>query len=82
MTMWIEVISINKAAGFLKKQYDAALKRAGRVWNIVSAMSQNPRALKASMDFYSVLMHGPSPLSRGQREVLAVVVSAQNCCVY
>lgn len=79
---WIRVIGPDEATGFLKKQYDAALKRAGRVWRIVSIMSQNPRVLKASMDFYSALMYGRSPLSRGQREMLAVVVSAANGCVY
>ena len=79
---WIRVIGPDEATGFLKKQYDAALKRAGRIWHIVSIMSQNPRALKASMDFYGALMHGRSPLNRGQREMLAVVVSVTNGCVY
>lgn len=79
---WIKVYSIDEATGFLKKQYEAALKRAGRIWNIVSIMSQNPRALKTSMDFYSAVMFGRSPLSRGQREMLAVVVSAENHCIY
>ena len=79
---WIEVISVEKAKGALKREYDAALKRAGRIWNIVSIMSQNPRAMKTSMDFYSALMYGSSPLSRSQREMLAVVVSASNDCVY
>ena len=71
-----------EARGFLKKQYDAAIKRAGRIWNIVSIMSQNPRVMKASMDFYGMLMYGPGPLSRGQREMLAVVVSVYNRCLY
>jgi uncharacterized peroxidase-related enzyme len=79
---WIEVISLEKAKGMLKKEYDAALKRAGRIWHIVSIMSQNPRAMKASMDFYSAIMFGSSPLSRSQREMLAVVVSAVNHCLY
>lgn len=79
---WIKVFTYEEATGFLKQQYDAALKRAGRIWNIVSIMSQNPRALKASMDMYGALMHGDSPLSRGQRELLAVVVSAENHCLY
>ncbi len=79
---WIKVISLSEATDFLKEQYDAALRRAGRIWNIVSIMSQNPKALKASMDFYRAIMHGPSPLSRGQREMLAVVASAANHCVY
>jgi len=79
---WIKVFSLNEATGFLKEQYDAALKRAGRIWNIVAIMSQNPPVLKTSMDLYGALMHGPSPLSRGQRELLATVVSAQNHCLY
>lgn len=79
---WIDVISLEEARGALKREYKAALKRAGRIWNIVSIMSQNPRAMQSSMDFYSALMFGSSPLSRSQREMLAVVVSAANGCVY
>jgi len=79
---WIRVFSLDEAAGLLKAQYEAALKRAGRIWSIVSIMSQNPRSLKASMDFYGALMHGASPLSRGQREMLATVVSSANHCLY
>ena len=52
---WIEVFPLEKARGVLRKEYDAALKRAGRIWNIVSIMSQNPRAMKTSMDLYSAL---------------------------
>ncbi len=79
---WINVISKDEAEGFLKREYKSAMKRAGRIWNIVSIMSQNPRSMKASMDFYGAIMHGPSPLSRSQREMLATVVSAVNHCVY
>ena len=79
---WIEVIPLDKAKRTLRREYEKALKRAGRIWNVVSIMSQNPRAMKTSMDFYSALMFGNSPLSRCQREMLAVVVSAANHCVY
>lgn len=78
----IKVFSLAEAAGLLKQEYEAALKRAGRIWNIVSIMSQNPATMKASMGMYGVLMFGRSPLSRSQREMLAVVVSAVNHCVY
>ena len=78
----IDVIRPENAAGNLKSQYDQAFDRAGRIWNIVSIMSQNPAVMKQSMEFYGALMHGPSPLSRGQREMLAVVTSATNHCVY
>ena len=79
---WIHVKTMEEAEGLLKKEYSTAMKRAGRIWNIVSIMSQNPRSMKASMDFYGTLMFGPSPLSRSQREMLAVIVSAVNHCVY
>lgn len=79
---WIEVIPLDRAKGALKREYDAAIKRAGRIWNVVSIMSQNPRAMKTSMDFYSAIMFGRSPLSRSQREMLAVVVSTANDCTY
>ncbi len=80
----IETIPYSRASSFLKRQYAAAMERGGRVWNIVSIMSQNPRVLKAAMDFYRALMHASSPssLSRCQREMIAVVVSATNYCVY
>ena len=79
---WIEIVSPHRAAGILARQYAAARKRAGRIWNIVSVMSPNPRVLRAAMGLYTELMQGPSPLDRGRRELLAVVVSAANGCVY
>lgn len=79
---WINVISPDSATGQLKRQYDEAIGRAGRIWNIVSIMSQNPAMMKASMEQYKAIMYGHSELSRSQREMLAVVVSAENHCVY
>jgi uncharacterized peroxidase-related enzyme len=79
---WIRVIPREDAEGPLREEYEAAEARAGRVWNIVSVMSQNPRVMKASMGIYLAIMYGPSPLSRARREMLAVVVSATNGCHY
>jgi alkylhydroperoxidase family enzyme len=79
---WIKQIPVEEAKGFLKKQFDAAIERAGRVWHIVHIMSLNPRALKSSIDFYSTIMFGKSPLSRVQREMLATVVSRELDCFY
>jgi uncharacterized peroxidase-related enzyme len=78
----IRIIESGEAKGLLKKEYDAAVRRAGRVFNVLKIMSQNPKALQASMRFYLEVMHGESPLSRGQREMLAVVVSKANRCFY
>ena len=59
-----------------------AERRAGKVWNILRIMSPNPGVLSASMALYLQVMHGPSPLTRGQREMLAVTVSKANACHY
>lgn len=79
---YIRLVDLAAATGRLKKAYDAALARAGRVWNIVRTMSPNPPVLDASMDVYLAIMKGASPLTRVQRELLAVVVSRTNGCFY
>ena len=79
---FIDIIEPSQATGDLKRIYDQAEQRAGRVYNILKVMSRSPRALKASMEMYLAVMFGPSDLSRAQRELLAVVVSAENHCHY
>ena len=79
---FIELIPGSKATGLLRKLFDEAIERSGRVWHIVHIMSQNPQAMDASMGLYKVIMFGPSPLTRWQREMLAVVTSKANDCFY
>ena len=79
---YIRQITIDQASGLLKKELEKAVARAGRVWNIVQIMSLNGRVMKSSMEMYGATMFAESPLSRGQREMLAVVVSKVNHCVY
>jgi alkylhydroperoxidase family enzyme len=79
---WIEQVPIEDADGLLKQQFDEAIKRAGRVWNIVHVMSLNPAALRDNIRLYITLMMGASPLSRTQRELLATVTSAEMECHY
>lgn len=79
---WIRTVADADAVGALKKHFDAAVQRAGRVYHVVRAMSLNPETLRASMGFYREAMFGASPLSRAEREMLAVVVSRANDCFY
>lgn len=79
---FVKIIGPDKAEGYLKEQYDAAVKRAGTVSNIVSIQGHNPRVLKSSMTLYRDIMFGQSPLSRAQREMIAAVVSRVNICHY
>jgi alkylhydroperoxidase family enzyme len=79
---WIRQVPEEEATGLLKEQYDAALERADRIWNIVRVMSLSPEALRDSMQFYLTVMKEDSPLSRVQREMLATVVSRELECHY
>jgi len=79
---WIKTIPLEEATGRLKEQYETAIKRAGRVFNIVSLQSLNPLVLEASIELYKAIMFGPSSLSRAQREMIAVAVSKANDCFY
>jgi alkylhydroperoxidase family enzyme len=80
--MWIGTIPIEQATGLLKREYNAAIRRAGRVWNIVRAMSLNAETLHASMRLYVATMKAPSGLTRAQREMIAAIVSQTNGCRY
>lgn len=79
---WIKIVDREDAHGDLKGEYDKAMRRAGRVFNIVSIQSLNPRTLHASMELYLATMRAPSGLSRAERELLATVVSWANGCFY
>jgi len=79
---FIETVPPDRAAGPLAAIYAAAVQRAGRVYKIVQLQSLNPTVLEASMQLYKALMHGPSPLSRVEREAIAVTVSRVNECFY
>ena len=79
---WIRTVGEAEAVGPLKAHYDAAIRRAGKVFGIVRLMSPNPAVLEASMNQYRAIMFGDSPLTRAQREMLAVVTSVANGCHY
>jgi uncharacterized peroxidase-related enzyme len=79
---FLRLVDENEATGELKREYDEAIKRAGKVFNIVKAMSLRPGVLRSSIDLYKTIMFGPSGLSRIERELLAVVVSTANDCHY
>ncbi len=55
---------------------------AGRVDNILRIHGHNPPSLEAHYRLYTTLMHGSSTLSKVQREMIAVVVSSINGCLY
>ena len=80
---WIRTVAPEAAEGLLGQLYRAAIKRAGKVFNVLRIQSPRPRVLRASTQLYLEIMHSPdSGLSRGQREMIATAVSSFNDCHY
>ncbi len=79
---WITVIDEHVATGRLRQIYAGMMEPWGGVDNIMKIHSLNPASLTAHHGLYRVLMRGRSPLSRLQREMIAVTVSAVNHCRY
>lgn len=79
---YVETVAVDAARGHLKRIYDAAISRAGKVYQILAIQSLVPAALDASMGLYIATMKAPGSLSRADREMLAVVVSKTNGCFY
>lgn len=50
--------------------------------NIIRIHGIHSRVMRQHHALYKELMHGPSPLTRIQREMIAVVASARNACHY
>jgi uncharacterized peroxidase-related enzyme len=79
---YLRLIDEDDASGELREEYEAAVRRAGKVFNIVKAMSLRPPVLRAAMELYREVMFGRCELTRAERELLAVVVSCANDCHY
>ena len=82
-TAWIEVIHEADAEGLLRELYDKEYdKEHQRVDNILKVHSLHPETLRAHVDLYRTVMYGRSAISRAEREMIGVVVSAINECHY
>lgn len=79
---WIRTIDEEDAEGALKAVYERVKVSRGKVSNIFKVQSLDPRSLEAHLELYLSIMFGQGGLSRRQREMIAVVVSAENRCEY
>lgn len=78
----IRIVEPGDAQGALRRIYDAAVKRAGKVFGILKVQSAEPAVLDASLALYRATMHDDGALDRFTREAIAVVVSKTNGCHY
>ena len=79
---FIKLFKFQESTGLLKKEYEKGIRRAGRIWNILTIQSQTPEILRDSMRLYNSTMFGNLEISRFDRELLAVITSISNECEY
>jgi uncharacterized peroxidase-related enzyme len=65
-----------------QKYFTKCEEKLGMVPNVLTAYSQNIAQLDVFARFYNELMFGESELTPLEKEMIAVVVSAQNHCYY
>ena len=66
----------------LREVMEANAQKAGFVPNVFRAYSHKPEHFRAFFNYYEVVMRGASGLSRAEREMIVVAVSAANSCSY
>jgi alkylhydroperoxidase family enzyme len=82
-TAWIEVVSEDEARGELAGLYDDLRSaKTGTVDHILAIHSLHPETMRDHARLYRTLMHGRGDLTRVEREMIGVVVSAVNRCHY
>lgn len=79
---WIRILHGDEQTPELRRLYDELGIPPDQVDNILGIHSLNPESLRGHFVFYRTLMFGKSPLSRTEREMVAVTVSARNRCHY
>jgi uncharacterized peroxidase-related enzyme len=66
----------------MRQLIEATAKKSGFVPNVFLAYAWKPDHFRAFFQFYEALMRGDSGLSRAEREMIVVAVSAVNACTY
>lgn len=66
----------------LRKLFAKAREKIGFVPNVFVAYTMRPTHFRPWFSHFRELMQGPSDLSPAQREMISVVVSSQNHCLY
>lgn len=79
---YIKLIAEDSAGPNLNKLYQRYKAPWGGVDNILKIHGLLPETLTPHVDLYRTLMFGKGPLTRRQREMIAVVVSETNRCGY
>ena len=79
---FISMVPFSEAKGRLAELFKRFAGSSDSVDHIVWIHGLDPPSMEFHVRYYAHMMRGPSPLSRAQRESIAVAVSAANDCFY
>src|ERR671935_2012696 len=79
---WLSVPAADDVPDEVVELWRKPLEKLGFVPNVLRVFALRPAHLLAWWAYYDELMRGESGLSKAQREMIAVVVSALNRCHY
>jgi uncharacterized peroxidase-related enzyme len=79
---WLKVPDEAEVSPEVKELWEKPLEKLGFVPNVLRVLALRPDHLLRWWAYYDELMRGESGLTKAQREMIAVVVSAQNRCHY
>jgi len=66
----------------IRERISAVAEKSGFVPNVFSALAHRPDEFRAFFAYHDALMEKQSGLSKGEREMIVVVTSAMNNCLY
>ncbi len=78
----IKMIPEEKAEGKLKEIYDELIQKRGALSEVLMIQSLHPDSIRSHTKLYMDIMFSKTSLSRAEKEMIAVVVSAANGCFY
>lgn len=78
----IDVVPPDEAEGELADAYEEIRQERGAVANVYQVHSLLPATMLGHKELYMSLLYGSQGLARDERELVAVVVSAENDCGY
>ena len=79
---WLRVPGEDEVSEEVKALWARPLEKLGFVPNVLRVFALRPGHLLRWWEYYDELMRGESGLTKAQREMIAVVVSATNRCHY
>ena len=79
---WIAIPSADELAAEVADEIGDISKRIGFVPNVARLLAVTPSHFVGWWRYFDELMRGPSGLTKTQREMIAVVISAESRCPY